>query len=136
MTNKSDSELLASRFSDTFPTRGKITDNAIAAACRVTKQAVGGWRKTGRIRKSHIPILAKLSETDLEYWLTGISGDYSGGAQPSSSGANHSRKLVQSALFLAEKIDDEGLKELISLARLLIKTHPHMPKPTKAKEAA
>ena len=41
----------------------------IATACGVTKQAVQGWLKTGRIAKNHLPKLADISGRRLEWWL-------------------------------------------------------------------
>ncbi len=47
----------------------KQTD--IAIACGVTKQAVQGWLRTGRIAKKHLPTLAKVSGRSLDWWLDG-----------------------------------------------------------------
>jgi phage repressor protein C with HTH and peptisase S24 domain len=41
----------------------------VATACGVTPQAVGGWRRTGRIDKKHLETLAKLTHRPLTYWL-------------------------------------------------------------------
>lgn len=60
---------LARRFNEAFPKRGAISDREIADACDVTPQAVFGWRKTGRIHKSHLLILARLSGRGERYWL-------------------------------------------------------------------
>lgn len=42
----------------------------IAAACDVTPQAVGDWKRTGRIDKKHFQKLSDLMHTGLDYWLT------------------------------------------------------------------
>ncbi len=41
----------------------------MAEACGVTKQAVLGWKKTGRIDKKHLPALAHLTKFPLTWWL-------------------------------------------------------------------
>jgi transcriptional regulator with XRE-family HTH domain len=47
----------------------KVTSAAMATECRVTPQAVNGWRSTGRIAKKHLPKIAKLTGRPLEYFL-------------------------------------------------------------------
>lgn len=56
----------------------KLSNVAIADACNVTPQAVGGWRRTGRVDKKHFAALAKLTGKPLAYWL----GDPSHGEYP------------------------------------------------------
>ena len=51
----------------------KQTD--IATACGVTKQAVQGWLKTGRIAKNHLPKLADITGRPLAWWLAGEQTD-------------------------------------------------------------
>lgn len=51
----------------------KQTD--IAIACGVTKQAVQGWLKTGRIAKNHLPKLADITGRPLAWWLAGEHTD-------------------------------------------------------------
>jgi transcriptional regulator with XRE-family HTH domain len=41
----------------------------IAEACDVTPQAVGDWKRTGRIDKRHFQKLAELTHTSLDYWI-------------------------------------------------------------------
>ena len=41
---------------------------ALAKACGVTKQAITGWRKTGRIAKPHLPIITELAGVTVD-WL-------------------------------------------------------------------
>lgn len=43
---------------------------AIAEACGVSVAAVSEWKRTGRIAKGHLPKLAELTGTTLEWWLT------------------------------------------------------------------
>ncbi len=47
----------------------KVTSAALAEACKVTPQAVNGWRKNGRIAKRHLPKIAELTKKPLEYFL-------------------------------------------------------------------
>lgn len=46
-----------------------VTSAALARACKVTPQAVNGWRKTGRMAKRHLKIAAGLTKRSLEYFL-------------------------------------------------------------------
>lgn len=48
---------------------GGVTQAAIAQACEVSKQAVQGWKNTGRIDKRHLPALAEVSGKPLTWWL-------------------------------------------------------------------
>lgn len=48
-----------------------LKQSDIAVACGVTKQAVQGWIKTGRIAKNHLPKLAEISGRPLTWWLAG-----------------------------------------------------------------
>jgi len=41
----------------------------VANACGVTKQAVQGWLRTGRIDKKHLPKLSEISGKPLSWWL-------------------------------------------------------------------
>jgi transcriptional regulator with XRE-family HTH domain len=41
----------------------------VAEACGVTKQAVLGWKKTGRIDKKHLHALAQITKFPLTWWL-------------------------------------------------------------------
>lgn len=42
----------------------------VAAACGVSVAAVSEWKRTGRIAKKHLPILARITRTPLEWWLS------------------------------------------------------------------
>lgn len=46
-----------------------FTQVRIAEACGVSKQAVQGWKNTGRIDKRHLTALASLTGKPLEWWL-------------------------------------------------------------------
>lgn len=47
----------------------KLTSAALAKACDVTPQAVYEWRKTGRISKGYLEIIAAETARPLEYFL-------------------------------------------------------------------
>jgi hypothetical protein len=51
---------------------GLVNATTIAAACGVTIQAVSGWKKTGRIAKEHLPVLATISGKPLEWWMSNL----------------------------------------------------------------
>lgn len=59
---------------------GGLSQAAIAKTCGVSKQAVQGWKNTGRIDKKHLPALAVVSGRPLEWWL-----DYSQDAIPAEA---------------------------------------------------
>lgn len=46
-----------------------ITPTAIANACSVSRQAVQGWKKTGRIDKMKFQRLVQFSERPMTWWL-------------------------------------------------------------------
>lgn len=46
----------------------------IAEVCEVTPQAVGDWKRTGRIDKKHFQKLSGLMHTGLDYWLNDKPG--------------------------------------------------------------
>lgn len=50
---------------------GRISQVRVATECGVTKQAVQGWLRTGRIDKKHLPKLSELTGKPLAWWLSG-----------------------------------------------------------------
>lgn len=48
-----------------------VTQTQVAQYCGVTKQAVQGWIKTGRIDKQRLPKLAEITGRPLSWWLDG-----------------------------------------------------------------
>ena len=66
----STSARLAAKFAHALAVSG-IKQTTVALACDVSKQAVQGWLKTGRIDKKHLPKLAALTGFDLAWWLDG-----------------------------------------------------------------
>ena len=47
-----------------------ISNTQLANICNVSVQAVGGWKKTGRVNKKHLPTIANLTGVPVE-WLMG-----------------------------------------------------------------
>ncbi len=47
----------------------RVTSAALASACKVSPQAVNGWRTTGRVAKKHLTKIAELTGRPLEYFL-------------------------------------------------------------------
>lgn len=53
----------------------KLRQADVAVACGVSKQAIQGWLKTGRIDKKHFLALAALTKKPVEWWLSPIDDD-------------------------------------------------------------
>lgn len=76
-----DAHELARRLREAMDTKQpRLSSAALAAACKVTDQAVNGWRKTGRLAKKHLPTIARETGRPLEYFLgqetRGITTNY------------------------------------------------------------
>lgn len=54
--------------------KNRVSSAALADACKVTPQAVNGWRKTGRVAKKHIPTIAAMTKRPLEFFLGADDG--------------------------------------------------------------
>lgn len=63
-----DTQQLRGRFVQALADNPGLRMKDIAEACEVSPQAVGDWKRTGRIDKRHFPTLARLTHTSLEYW--------------------------------------------------------------------
>ncbi len=96
---------LAARFNSAFPKEGKLQDTEIAKACKVTKQAVPGWRSTGRIAKKHLPALAGLSGRPLDWWIAG---------DPEASNESFAAKEPENSSYPE---DDQATKAVVALMR-------------------
>jgi transcriptional regulator with XRE-family HTH domain len=61
-----------------------LTGADLAEACKVTPQAVSGWRSTGRVGKRHLTTISRLTGKAMEYFLseTVPNGTRNGGPQP------------------------------------------------------
>lgn len=46
-----------------------VRSSAVATECKVTPQAVNGWRETGRVAKRHLTVLARMTNRPLSYFL-------------------------------------------------------------------
>lgn len=68
-----------------------LSGKELAAACKVTAQAVSGWRKTGRIHKMHLEKLAELTRRPVGFFLSG----------------NHDRNGLDKAIRNPAKVIDE-----------------------------
>lgn len=67
---------------------GLLDPAALARECGVSRQAVYGWLKTGRVAKEHLTVFARLSGKPLEWWLGDAAGN--GGTHDNSATAyNH-----------------------------------------------
>lgn len=53
----------------------KLQSIYLAEQCGVTKQAVHGWRKHGRIAKRHLQAIARITEKPLEFFLEPERGE-------------------------------------------------------------
>jgi len=58
------------RFQRALKANPSLALKDIAEACGVTPQAVGDWKRTGRIGKKHFQKLGDLMHTGLDYWVT------------------------------------------------------------------
>jgi hypothetical protein len=68
-----DAEELARRFKRAMDVASpKISDAELARACGVEPQAITGWRKTGRIAKRHLAVIAETTGCGIDY-LVGIT---------------------------------------------------------------
>lgn len=84
MINKDAERLeLAARLNEALPPKGALSDVEIARHCSISKAGVGAWRKTGRIAKKHLAMLADLSGRPLEWWLSAP------GAKATDTSAQH-----------------------------------------------
>jgi len=78
---------------------------SLAAACGVTRQAVDGWKRTGRIDKRHLQTIAKFTGRPVEHFL--------GTDEISISG------LESHLLMLFRALLEEQQDEVISVANRL-----------------
>lgn len=57
----------------------EVNGSALASACKVTPQAVSGWRRTGRIGKRHLTTISLLTGRPLEYFVADSVPSKNGG---------------------------------------------------------
>ena len=104
----------------------KLRQSDVAQACGVTKQAVQGWLKTGRIDKKHLATLAQLTNHPLTWWFdtsdpTHAPNGVEQASQPPrvlaterSTSSSASNPTIQSAirtLVVAFANQDEGIRQ-------------------------
>ena len=63
-----DAEELARRITAALDVSGADV-NRIAAELNITRQAVNGWKKTGRVKKAYLPVLARYTGQSVDYFL-------------------------------------------------------------------
>lgn len=88
----------------------KVSAASLARVCKVTDQAVNGWRKTGRIAKKHLPRIAAETGRPLEFFL----GDDLGGVH-----ANYGLTLTleqAEAVKRLQKADPDWRRYVLGLA--------------------
>lgn len=98
----------------------------IAETCDVTPQAVGDWKRTGRIDKKHFPKLSELMHTSLDYWISDkpeAINDITTAASNSAAGVAElldDLAQVQTAMarVLAESISTVGKALVTHLERI------------------
>lgn len=64
-----DSDEIKRRFGRALKANPGLQLKDIAEFCDVTPQAVGDWKRTGRIDKRHFQKLSEITHTSLSYWL-------------------------------------------------------------------
>lgn len=61
---------LAANFNQALMEAG-VTAKAVANACDITEQAVSNWKRTGKIAREHLPVIAGLTGWAVEELLSG-----------------------------------------------------------------
>jgi hypothetical protein len=64
----SDAQGLAKRIRSALAVPG-VDVGAIAKECGITRQAIDGWKKTGRVSKKHLPVLARHTAQSVDFFL-------------------------------------------------------------------
>lgn len=99
-----------------------LSGSDLARICRVTPQAVSGWRSNGRIAKSHLQTIAEATGKPLEYFL-GNGKHPTNGVRESPMHIKGERIYDVSnfdVVFRAwQDTDDTGRSSLLALARVL-----------------
>jgi hypothetical protein len=114
---------------------GRVKSKAeIARHFGVSPPSLAGWEKEGSIDKDKLGALFDYFSDVVgpEHWELSPSEIV---VLHTAVNAPHPRRLVQKVCALAEKIDNDGLKELIVFAECLQKSRPYIP-PKKMKKAA
>ena len=80
---------MAEKLKRALQTRG-MSQAVFAERCKVSKQAVQGWLKTGRVDKKHLQTFVSVLGYPLEWWLGASTDDAA--APPTSSPAHVARE--------------------------------------------
>ncbi|SPA44635.1 LexA family transcriptional regulator [Cupriavidus taiwanensis] len=103
---------------------GAMDPAALAKECGVSRQAVYGWLKTGRVAKEHLPVFAKLSGKPLEWWLgSDVSKTKDEFTQSSTTAAYNPKALSVSTLAgvsVRPIVTYESLEELPKESTVLV----------------
>lgn len=102
---------------------GVMDAAALARECGVTRQAVYGWLKTGRVAKEHLPIFARLSGKPLEWWLNSdVSFTKDEFTQSSSAGAYNPPPTAKTLTGVSVRpiVTYESLEELPTESTVLV----------------
>ncbi|WP_239519600.1 LexA family transcriptional regulator [Stenotrophomonas maltophilia] len=75
-----DNDEMARRVRYAFDNAGRGTQAAVARELGISAQAVTGWVKTGKIEKSNLPALARLTGRRVDYFLDSTVTDEESGA--------------------------------------------------------
>lgn len=93
----------------------KIPQTTIAEACGVTKQAVQGWLKNGRIDKGHFAALARVTGRPLEWWFDAETGRSS----PTKLRSFVAKQSLEKLATLGAKLDEGDWQLLLTTAEHL-----------------
>ncbi|RZS80625.1 S24 family peptidase [Pigmentiphaga kullae] len=73
---------LAEKVAATIGRNKLLSAKEVAEAINRTEQAISGWKKDGRVDKSHLKTLARLSGLPLQWWLPGEDAEESSRMAP------------------------------------------------------
>jgi len=97
---------LAKRLRHVLSKRGMKAE--VARACKISEQAVSGWCRTGRIDKTHLPIIANITGSRLEWLLTGQG--------PMRSDETPTQEQAESLIgYLKDRVSPRSKQVLLSI---------------------
>lgn len=103
---------------------GSLDAGALAKECGVTRQAVYGWLKTGRVAKEHLPVFARLSGKPLGWWLGSENDSPSTNGKPDSPVTAYNLPVAEprtlEGVYVRPIITYESLEELPKESTVLI----------------
>lgn len=121
-----DSQDMKRRFVRALSANPGLRPKDVADACDVSPQAIGDWKRTGRIDKKHFPKLAELLHTSLDYWISDKPTNINEVTAAAASSAAGTAELledlaqVQTAIarVLAESISTVGAALVARLEKI------------------